>query len=283
MRGIVCMLGAGLGFAVMVAFVKAAAATVPVPEIVCLRSGVTALAVTLLMYFQRVPFRGKNIPLLLLRGLLGSIAIGLAFYATSVIPLVDMSIIVKTSILFTALFATLWLRERPAKNLLLYTAIGFIGIALIIKPTGNVLALGGGAALLASIVMALIAVVIRKLQQTEHSYMIIFTYTWMATIGYLLCFSDSFTTLNAQESFYVLGAGVIGTIAQILFTLAYKYCPASEVSPFLYSETLFAALFGALYFQEFPDLLTLFGALLTIISGIAIARGSRTQVLPQGR
>jgi len=269
------MLGAGLGFAMMVAFVKAAATSVPVPQIVCIRSAVTALTVSLLMLFQGIPFRGQNTPLLFLRALLGSIAIGLAFYSTSVIPLVDMSVIIKTSVLFTAVFAALWLQERPTRNLLLYSLLGFIGIALIIKPTGNVLALGGLAALGAAVVIGLIGVVIRKLQQTEHSYMIVFVYTATATVGYGLFFGSSFTKLDHAELLYVLGAGVVGTIAQLLFTLAYKYGAASEVSPFLYSETLFAALFGALYFQEFPDLLNVLGAMLTIISGIAIARGSR--------
>lgn len=273
--GITYMIGAGFGFSAMVAFVKAATVTIPVPEVVSIRSAVTAISITLFMALKGIPFRGNNISLLAIRSVTGSISIGLAFYAASVIPLVDMSIIVKTSVIFTALFAAFWLKEPPTKNLYFYTLLAFVGIALIVKPTGEVIAFGGFAALLAAMMIGMIGAIIRKLQETENSLFIVFCYSWTATLSYALLFGSEFSTPTTTELLYMLGAGAAGTLGQVAFTLGYKYAPASHVSPFLYSEVIFAALFGAVYFEEIPDQLTIIGTIIAIYSGIAIARSSR--------
>ena len=67
--------------------------------------------------------------------------------------------------------------------------------------------------------------------------------------------------------------GIAGTIGPQLFTMSYQNAPAGKVAPFIYSEVLFAAGFGALFFNEYPeDIFSYIGIGLIFTSGILITR-----------
>ncbi|MCI5066736.1 DMT family transporter [bacterium] len=280
LRGILFMTGAGLFFSLMVACVKFSALTVPVAQVVCFRSGVSALFTTGLMYFRGIPFRAYNVRLLFLRSLSGTVALGLSFYAASTISLVDMSLLLKSSVVFTTLFAIMWLGERPSVAVMLYTVLAFFGVGLLLRPTGEVFQLGGAAAFAAAIFIGWNGVLLKKLHETDHSLMTIFCYCWMATIFYGLFF-PIFVTPNSAEIFGLLGAGVAGTAGQICFTEAFKYGNASTVSPYIYSEVIFATTIGALFFGEGVTVFSVVGACCIVTAGLGLMRdGRRTAQLP---
>jgi len=64
------------------------------------------------------------------------------------------------------------------------------------------------------------------------------------------------------------GAIVFGVIAYNSLTVAMRAGDVSVISPFRHTRLLFALAFGIFVFDEHPDLLTLVGSLLIIISGI---------------
>ncbi|GAH50225.1 unnamed protein product, partial [marine sediment metagenome] len=61
--------------------------------------------------------------------------------------------------------------------------------------------------------------------------------------------------------------GLVGLGGQFALTKAYQMAPTKLVSLYLYLQIIFGALLGALFFKEIPDLLSIFGASLIIISG----------------
>ena len=71
------------------------------------------------------------------------------------------------------------------------------------------------------------------------------------------------TTAAAQ----ILGAIVFGVMAYNALTIAMRAGDVSVVSPFRYTRLLFALALGILIFGESPDLLTLLGSLLIVLSG----------------
>jgi drug/metabolite transporter (DMT)-like permease len=64
--------------------------------------------------------------------------------------------------------------------------------------------------------------------------------------------------------------GTLGAIGHLALILALRFALASLVSPFLYSQLLWAALSGYLFFHELPTLNTLAGALMVIGSGLLL-------------
>ena len=76
------------------------------------------------------------------------------------------------------------------------------------------------------------------------------------------------TDLRASVSLIL--AGLIGGIAQIFLTSAYRFSDASVVAPFDYASMLFALVIGYVIFDEVPTGPMLIGAGLVILAGILI-------------
>ena len=75
--------------------------------------------------------------------------------------------------------------------------------------------------------------------------------------------------IKADRLFLVL-AGLLGGMGQILLTSSYRYAEASLVAPFEYVSMLLALLIGWFVFGEAPTLVMLAGAALVIAAGILI-------------
>jgi drug/metabolite transporter (DMT)-like permease len=69
--------------------------------------------------------------------------------------------------------------------------------------------------------------------------------------------------------------GVFGSIGHLCLIQAFRRAPASVVAPFSYSSLLWASLSGWFIFGEWPDLWTLSGAALIIVSGLYIFHRER--------
>ena len=67
----------------------------------------------------------------------------------------------------------------------------------------------------------------------------------------------------------MLFSGALGAFAHYLLILAYSRAPASQLTPFMYSNMVFTALCGWLAFSEVPQGLALVGMALIVVSGIA--------------
>ena len=69
----------------------------------------------------------------------------------------------------------------------------------------------------------------------------------------------------------LFAGGVIGAAAQLFMVAALKVAPVAVVSPFDYTQIIWATLLGWLIWSSLPTLNTLLGAALIIASGIYVA------------
>jgi drug/metabolite transporter (DMT)-like permease len=60
-----------------------------------------------------------------------------------------------------------------------------------------------------------------------------------------------------------------------MLTRAFRYAPASFLSPFLYVQLIWAMLLGWLFFGHLPDLLSLAGMAVIVGSSLSIAYAER--------
>ena len=63
---------------------------------------------------------------------------------------------------------------------------------------------------------------------------------------------------------------VLGPIASLLSIRSFQKAEAVIVAPMQYSQILWATMYGLIFFDEVPDLMTLSGAAIVILSGIYI-------------
>lgn len=270
MAAIIRMIGASFFFSLMIASAKYSAQHVPAAEVAFARVLINMLLLLPLAKILSVDLRGSRRKLLLTRSIFGSASLVLNFFGAAHLRVGDQSMLMRTSVPFTALFSVLLLRERVSRRILVLITVAFIGAALIVKPSIEFLNLPGIATLASAALVAAVAVTIRELHQTEHTLTIVFYFTAGGTIFIGLIFGTTFVLPTLPVLYALIAVGLCGSCAQILFTQAFRSAPASIVMPFAYSEGLFALLWGYLWWREVLDIWSLIGAALLVGSGLGI-------------
>ena len=73
----------------------------------------------------------------------------------------------------------------------------------------------------------------------------------------------------------VIVGGLLGTMGHYLFILAFRHAPASALTPFTYTQLVWATLLGWIVYGDFPDALTLAGMAVIAGSGLLITSHER--------
>ncbi|MFO1464536.1 MAG: DMT family transporter [bacterium] len=269
-HGPVAMVASGLFFAVMGAMVKSLGREIPLFQVTFFRAAVSASLLGTVMWRRGMSLRGKNQRLLLIRALSGFTAMALNFYALARINLGDAAILNQSSPVFVMAFSWFFLGEKFYRSLLWLTLLSFLGITLILRPTGQVFNLAGLAGLGGALFAAGAYVAIRQLHQTDSFWTMAFYFMVVAALLSLPPMLVTWRTPTARQWTMLIGSGVFGTLGQLLMTLAYKNEEASWVAPFSYAGVLFSFTLGVVFFGERPDALTLLGAVLAIGGGVSL-------------
>lgn len=285
-RGVLYMLFASLLFAFMGAFAKLASSYMPSVEVVFFRNVFGVLLIGYAVVRSPMVHRGGKPFLLFFRGFMGFAALLAFFYNIAHIPLGDAMTFSKTSPIFTAVFAWLFLKERLHASAWMAIFVGFVGIVLIAKPTGFMFSKTDLLGIFSGIGAALAYTSVRELKQYYDTRAIVLSFMSVGTVGPLLLMvwtpyfpegsfdfmSGEFVWPQGSVWFYIVAMGIFATLAQVYMTKAYGETKAGIVGAVSYANIVFAIAIGLFLGDPMPDLLTTFGIILVIFSGIAVAR-----------
>ena len=90
-------------------------------------------------------------------------------------------------------------------------------------------------------------------------------FSCIVTLPYLMF---HFHPMTLQQTIFLLLAGLSAAGGQFTITAAYTHAPAREVSVFDYTQIVFAAALGFIFFNQIPDIWSVIGY--CMISGVAI-------------
>jgi drug/metabolite transporter (DMT)-like permease len=279
--GLLYMVGAAFFFSLMSLFVKLVGQRLPSQEIVLVRSIITLIYSYLAVRWARESLWGQRRGLLFLRGLLGFGGLSCFYFALTKLPLADATVIFYSNPVLTALFAAVFLDERLGPAEIAGALVSFAGITLIARPSflfGD--AASGlnlvyvGVAFAGALCAAGAYAVVRTLRDTEHPLVIVFYFPLVATIGSVPTagFTDMQWPTLYEWVLLIGGVGLTAQIAQVLLTNGLHKERAGRAMAMTYLQIVFAAVWGMLFFQEFPDLLSILGALAVIGGTIVVAR-----------
>lgn len=265
------MIVAGILFSIMGVFVKLGSAHFSSAELVFYRSLFGLLVIYLIILVRRVPIATVYWKMHLWRGLSGFFALMLFFYAISALPLATAITLNYTSPLFLALFTVVILKEKPGLLLILAIITGFIGVALLLRPTLHADQITAGLMGLASGFLAGIAYLnVKQLGALgESEWRVVFYFTLISTLGGGLWMA--FHTFHAvtPHSFLILaGMGTTATLAQLAMTRAYRTGKTLVVGSLAYITVIFASLWGMVLWQEILSFGSWLGIALIILSGV---------------
>ena len=209
------------------------------------------------------------------RGVLGTASMGMTFAGLAYLPLPEVTAIGYATPIFTVILAAVMLGETIRLIRISAVAIGLAGVLIMIWPRfgGDGLEDGAtiGALLIlgATLMRALVQIHVRQLAQTEHTAAIVFYFSATASALSLTTAVFGWVMPSLGTLALLIGSGLVGGLAQIFVTSAYRFGPASMLAPYDYTSMLFAIVIGFVWFAELPTVLMLLGAAL-VIAGNAL-------------
>lgn len=273
-NGIVMAVLSSLLFSIMNVLVKITAATIPSNEIVFFRAFIGTILILILIKKENIHFSKTKNKMLVLRGLFGALYMLAYFYTISNMPLLDATILVSLSPVFTMFFAHIFLKEVISKKFFLILPIIFLGALLTVKPFGystySMVAFFG---ILAAVFAAAANTSIRFLGSSGkcHIYTIIFAFMFVSTIVSMGLMWNHFVFPNMIEWIYLILIGGISLLAQVFLTSAFSKEKAVVVEFVKYIDVVFNALWGLLFWWEVPDIYTILGGSMILIGCILVS------------
>ena len=261
-------------FSLMTLCVKNIDTRIPIYELVFFRSFISLMITLFIINFKNINPWGKNRPLLILRGFLGTIALVCIFYAIRNMPLSISTVIQYTYPIFISIFACIFINEKITLNLIFALIIGWIGILVILNPTQlsniniEIKNISISLAFLGAIFTALAYVTVKKLSLSENIYVIILYFPLVSFITLFPIVIINWVTPNLDELVWILGIGLFTQLGQIFLTKGLKNLPASEASTINYLQVLFGSIWGILFFSEIINLNFILGASLVLLGTI---------------
>lgn len=232
--------------------------------------GFPLLAVSMSAEPDEKSFRPHHPWWLALRLVMIVITMMCVFYAFTVLPLVEVyAILFAMPVLITALSVPL-LGEVVRARRWIAVAAGMIGVLIVLRPGVTVFTWGHVAAITGAATAALGTIIIRKIGSDERTEVLVL-FPMMGNLvvtGTLLPFV--YKPMPFEHVAMMGGIGILVFAGQMLMVVAYKAASAALVAPMQYSQILWATLFGAMFFNEYPDLWVYVGAGVVIASGLYI-------------
>ena len=226
------------------------------------------------------------------RGLVGGISMGLSFTALGLLPLPEVTAIGYATPLIVTILAAMFLGEQIRLYRLMAVSVGLVGVLIVLSPRLTVLneagvtdseTLGAVIMMMSCVFMALAAVFVRKLVQTEQTSAIVFYFSLTCTALSLLTIPFGWVVPTPAEAAMLIGAGLLGGLGQILLTSSYRHADVAVIAPFEYSSMLLALGIGWFVFAEAPTAPMLAGAVIVIGSGLFIIWRERQLGLERAR
>lgn len=216
------------------------------------------------------------------------VMVWIAYYAALPnLPLSAAAAALYTLPLFIVGFSALWTHDRVTRLHGVAAALGFIGVALVLRPGTEAFSLYALLPVLAAMLFAGAMVLTRTRCQGEHPLAMVLglhlAFILAGAVGLLVLalvpglagdsfLSDTWHSLTWPEWQIMALLALSILIASVGTAIAYQKAPTSIIGTFEFAYVGFAVLWGILFFAELPDLLTLAGLALIVLAGVLTVR-----------
>jgi drug/metabolite transporter (DMT)-like permease len=177
-----------------------------------------------------------------------------------------MYLIFNLGVLWAALLSALILKEKITLPKMLAMTFALLGVFLILKPQNlNVFGKAEILALFASVFNGLVIISLRKLRKDHNSYTIIFIFFAFTSLLFSLPAIHNFKIPNLYFGLLIILLGILGFLAHIFMTGAYKHVSAATGATMALVSIPLMYVLGVLFFAEKIDLASALGIILFIL------------------
>ena len=212
-------------------------------------------------------------------------AIGM-FMAVWIMPLAEATTIAFTQPMITAILAMIFLKEPARPSAWIATLIAFVGVVIVLRPSFEQFGFGALLPLLSAAGMAVTIIANRKVH--GRASVLAMQYYMSVTALIFLTFAVIVGHYSGVERFEMhwphwsvvarcAFIGVSASFAQWFIYMGTAKAGAGNVAPMTYGQLLMAVMFGAIFFDDYPDAVSLVGAAIIIGSGLYLWQANRNR------
>lgn len=271
-------------FAIMDAVVKWMGQSYSTTQIVFFRSLFAFLPLSFFIFRAGIgaALRVNDAKTHVLRSAVGLVAMFTFFYAYANMPLADAIAISFAAPIFVTALSVPLLGEKVGPRRWAAVLAGFVGVLIMVQPGPGLLQSVAIVPLIGVVFYALAAIYVRKLSHTDSPTSIVFYFTLACTVvsGVLLPFS--WVTPSLADLMCLIAVGLIGGLAQITITQAFRHADVALVMPFEYTGMIWAAVLGFMFWGEIPGLNIWIGVAIVVAAGLYILFREANLGLPRG-
>ena len=213
-------------------------------------------------------YKSGNVKIQILRSILSIIESACFILSFRYLSLADAhSIASLTPVLVVALSALI-LREHVSLKTWLAIFVGFIGVLIIMRPGLSIFDPKSLIPLAGAFFLSVYQIVTRKASEKDPNetslfYTSIVGIILMAVIGY-----NFWQPLMEYSLIYFIAIGFFFSLGLYFQIIALSMARAGIIQPFHYTLIFWAIILGYIFYDDFPDIPTLIGALVITVSGI---------------
>lgn len=233
-------------------------------------TGQTIIVTMVLLPRLKTVMRTKYPGLQFLRSLLLLMGTSLFFFGISRMGLAEATAIMDINPVLITLGAALLLGEKLGPRRVGAIAAALVGALIIIRPGSAVFSLSALAPFAAAFAYAGFALVTRFVGRDESTWTSLFYTALLGTAVLSVAVVPIWVQPGPKDLALMLVIGAIAAVGQFLLIRAFTVAQASVIAPFSYVGLLFAAIWGAVFFGEYPDAATWIGAAVIVCAGVYV-------------
>jgi drug/metabolite transporter (DMT)-like permease len=219
----------------------------------------------------RAIFKTRSLPRQLVRGFLMVLSTVLFFSVLKRLPLAEATSLNFMAPLFLMAMAPWLLGEPHRLHRWLGVLLGFAGVLIVVRPGGQLDAVGVALGLLTAITFAFFQIATRRVAH-DHPLTTNYYGGIFGSVALLLALPWfwQMPELSAPQWLLLISTGFTGFAGHLMQIMAYSKTQATLLAPFNYLQIVAAAALGWLAFGQLPDLTTALGIALICAGGLAV-------------
>jgi drug/metabolite transporter (DMT)-like permease len=191
------------------------------------------------------------------------------------LPIAEASATGFVSPLFVTALSIVFLSERVGVRRWLATAVGLIGVLIILRPGSGSFHPAVFFPLVSALSWACMLIMTRMMSGREAAITTM-TYSSIVGVGILSALVPLvWVAPSWHDILFGILVGLASTVGQWIVVLAFRYADASVLAPFSYTQLLWVSILGFLIFGEVPGVWTVTGAVFIVASGLYTAHRER--------
>lgn len=268
--GAILALSSALIYAVQTALVKGWGGAISIPVLVFIQSMVCLLMILPVVFAKggretRQILKTNNIKIHFMRTLF---SLGISYFlfsAVKFIPLVDAVLLTNTAPLIIPFLGLLFMSQKINHRLWLPLIVGFLGIALILRPNGDVFQFAALLGLGAGICMAASIMLVRQASKEDGALTNVFYYFLfsvpISAAGAVIFWSP----ISWQQLLILIGIGILFFSVQITLVFSLKYTSAQTVASLYLMNIVFSAFISWIIWSAHLTSIMICGMMIAII------------------